>query len=135
MQKKRTFMSLNYNPHFGGSTGGWLYSAKSEAKYGIFWVSDKEQIFEMPTGGAAVMLKGLNLISLARKEQCLALGSQLRTMKINNYQIYCMFPCEEVQLVHPNDGVFPEKVNANRLPVGLFNYSIGMANSLNLKIN
>jgi photosystem I subunit 2 len=38
----------------------------------------KEQIFEMPTGGAAIMRNGENLLYLARKEQCLALGTQLR---------------------------------------------------------
>jgi photosystem I subunit 2 len=45
----------------------------------------KEQIFEMPTG-AAIMRNGENLLYLARKEQCLALGTQLRTFKINNYK-------------------------------------------------
>jgi photosystem I subunit 2 len=36
----------------------------------------------MPTGGAAIMRNGENLLYLARKEQCLALGTQLRTFKI-----------------------------------------------------
>jgi hypothetical protein len=44
----------------------------------ITWTSPKEQIFEMPTGGAAIMRNGENLLYLARKEQCLALGTQLR---------------------------------------------------------
>jgi hypothetical protein len=39
----------------------------------------------MPTG-AAIMRNGENLLYLARKEQCLALGTQLRTFKINNYR-------------------------------------------------
>lgn len=43
------------------------------------WESPKEQIFEMPTGGAAIMRKGPNLLKFARKEQCLALTTQLRT--------------------------------------------------------
>jgi hypothetical protein len=49
----------------------------------ITWTSPKEQIFEMPTGGAAIMRNGENLLYLARKEQCLALGTQLRTFKIS----------------------------------------------------
>jgi hypothetical protein len=39
----------------------------------------------MPTG-AAIMRNGENLLYLARKEQCLALGTQLRTFKISNYR-------------------------------------------------
>ena len=69
-------------PTFGGSTGGWLRAAETEEKYAITWSSKKEQIFEMPTGGAAIMHSGENLLYLARKEQCLALGTQLRTFKI-----------------------------------------------------
>jgi photosystem I subunit 2 len=45
----------------------------------------------MPTGGAAMMNEGENLLYLARKEQCLALGTQLRTKfkpKIEDYKIY-----------------------------------------------
>jgi photosystem I subunit 2 len=61
----------------------------------------------MPTG-AAIMRNGENLLYLARKEQCLALGTQLRTFKISNYKIY-IFPSGEVQYLHPKDGVFPEK--------------------------
>jgi photosystem I subunit 2 len=118
-------MKLNSSPRFGGSTGGWLNAAKIEEKYVILWTSSKEQVFEMPTGGAAVMLIGTNLICFARKEQCLALGTQLRTFKINDYKIYCIFPSEEMQLSHPKDGIFPEKVNPGRIPVGLRDFSIG----------
>ena len=78
-------MTLNLQtpfPTFGGSTGGWLRAAEVEEKYAITWTSLKEQIFEMPTGGAAIMRNGENLLYLARKEQCLALGSQLRTLKL-----------------------------------------------------
>jgi photosystem I subunit 2 len=57
----------------------------------------------MPTGGAAIMRNGENLLYLARKEQCLALGTQLRTFKINNYKIYRIFPSGEVQYLHPKD--------------------------------
>jgi photosystem I subunit II len=47
-------------PLFGGSTGGLLTKAEVEEKYAITWTSPKEQVFEMPTGGAAVMRSGKN---------------------------------------------------------------------------
>ncbi|MGA1626260.1 MAG: photosystem I reaction center subunit II, partial [Prochlorothrix sp.] len=81
------------------------------------WTSTKEQVFEMPTGGAATMNEGENLLYLARKEQCLALGRQLRTKfkpKMDNYKIYRVFPTGDVEYLHPKDGVFPEKVNEGR---------------------
>ena len=93
-------MSFNIetpSPIFGGSTGGWLRAAEIEEKYAITWTSPKEQIFEMPTGGAAIMRSGENLLYLARKEQCLALGMQLRTFKIQDYKIYRIFPSGAVQ--------------------------------------
>ena len=71
------------------------------------------------------MRKGENLLYLARKEQCLALGTQLRTFKINNYKIYRIFPSGEVQYLHPKDGVFPEKVNLGRIAVNSRPFSIG----------
>jgi photosystem I subunit II len=102
-------------PIFGGSTGGLLSKADVEEKYGITWTSAKEQVFEMPTGGAATMISGDNLLYLARKEQCLALGGQLRTkFKISNYKVYRVTPKGDTTLLHPNDGVFPEKVNPGR---------------------
>lgn len=114
-------------PKFGGSTGGLLTKAKVEEKYAITWTSPKEQVFELPTGGAAVMNQGDNLLYLARKEQCLALGGQqLRTkFKINNYKIYRIFPNGEIQYLHPADGVFPEKVNQGRPYVGKVDRNIG----------
>lgn len=115
----------SYSPIFGGSTGGWLRAAEVEEKYAITWTSPKEQTFEMPTGGAAVMLNDENLLYLARKEQCLALGTQLKTFKITDYKIYRIFPSGEVQFLHPKDGVFPEKVNPGRLSVGNRSFSIG----------
>lgn len=121
-------MTLNlqtFSPIFGGSTGGWLRAAEIEEKYVITWTSPKEQIFEMPTGGSAIMLQGDNLLYLARKEQCLALGTQLRTFKITDYKIYRLFPSGEIQYLHPKDGVFPEKVNPGRLSVGTREFSIG----------
>lgn len=114
------------SPTFGGSTGGWLKSAEVEEKYAITWTSSKEQIFEMPTGGAAIMRDGENLLYLARKEQCLALSYQLKTkLKISNFKIYRIFPSGEVQYLHPKDGVMPEKVNEGRQGIGNILHSIG----------
>ena len=113
------------SPTFGGSTGGWLRAAETEEKYAITWTSKKEQIFEMPTGGAAIMRSGENLLYLARKEQCLALGTQLRGFRINDYKIYRIFPSGEVQYLHPKDGVFPEKVNLGRTATNSREFSIG----------
>jgi photosystem I subunit 2 len=115
-------------PKFGGSTGGLLSAADREEKYAITWTSSKEQVFEMPTGGAAIMNEGENLLYLARKEQCLALGTQLRTKfkpKIEDYKIYRIYPNGEVQYLHPADGVFPEKVNEGREFHGKKDRSIG----------
>lgn len=115
-------------PKFGGSTGGLLSKALVEEKYAITWTSTKEQVFEMPTGGAATMNEGENLLYLARKEQCLALGAQLRTKfkpRIQDYKIYRIFPSGETQYLHPADGVFPEKVNEGREPVNKKDRKIG----------
>ena len=79
--------------------------------------------FEMPTSGAAIMQE--NLCTL-QKEQCLAIGVQLRTLfKISDYKIYRIFPNSEVQYLHPKDGVFPEKLNEGRVGVGNVDHSIG----------
>jgi photosystem I subunit 2 len=115
-------------PIFGGSTGGLLTKAQVEEKYAITWTSSKKQVFEMPTGGAAMMNEGDNLLYLARKEQCLALGTQLRTKfkpKIENYKVYRIFPSGEMQYLHPADGVFPEKVNEGRGAVNSVPRNIG----------
>jgi photosystem I subunit II len=113
-------------PLFGGSTGGLLSKADVEEKYAITWTSSKEQVFEMPTGGAAVMRSGENLLYLSRKEQCLALGTrQLRAKKITDYKIYRVLPNGETSLLHPSDGVFPEKVNEGREAVNSVPRSIG----------
>jgi len=63
-------------------------------------------VFEMPTGGSAIMRQGENLLELARKEYCIALGGQqLRTkFRITDYKIYRVYPME-VQYLHPADGV------------------------------
>ncbi len=115
-------------PIFGGSTGGLLTKASVEEKYAITWTSTAEQVFEMPTGGAAIMVNGENLVYLARKEQCLALGKQLRTKfkpKIEDYKIYRVFPDGSNEYLHPQDGVFPEKVNQGRQAVGTIDRNIG----------
>ena len=104
-------------PQSIGSTGGLLNSAETEEKYAITWSSSKSQAFELPTGGAAVMNEGDNLMYFARKEQCLALGTQLRTSfkpRIEDYKIYRIFPGGDTEFLHPKDGVFPEKVNEGR---------------------
>ncbi|ERN00816.1 hypothetical protein AMTRI_Chr03g45870 [Amborella trichopoda] len=113
------------SPIFGGSTGGLLRKAQVEEFYVITWDSPKEQIFEMPTGGAAIMREGPNLLKLARKEQCLALGTRLRSKYKIKYQFYRVFPNGEVQYLHPKDGVYPEKVNPGRQGVGLNFRSVG----------
>ncbi|MDS3860173.1 photosystem I reaction center subunit II [Thermosynechococcaceae cyanobacterium BACA0444] len=113
-------------PLYAGSTGGLLTKAEVEEKYAITWTSPKEQVFEMPTAGAAVMREGENLVYLARKEQCLALAAQqLKPRKINDYKIYRVFPDGESVLLHPKDGVFPEKVNAGRESINAVPRSIG----------
>lgn len=114
------------SPTFGGGTGGWLKAGETEEKYAMTWTGKEEKIFEMPTGGAAIMKKGENLIYFAKKEQCLALSSQLRTtFKISDYKIYRVFATGEVQYLHPKDGSFPEKVNAGRIGTNNVNHSIG----------
>merc|ERR1719262_641866 len=102
------------SPIFGGSTGGLMRKAQVEEFYVITWEAKKEQIFEMPSGGGAIMRQGPNLLKLARKEQCLALTTQLRTKFKTNACFYRVFPNGEVQYLHPADGVYPEKVNAGR---------------------
>ena len=121
-----------YFPEFGGSTGGWLQAAETEEKYVMTWtnsstkITPEENIFEMPTGGAAIMKQGPNLVYFARKEQCLALGKQLKSsFKINDYRIFRLLPNGEIQFLHPKDGVFPEKVNEGRTAVGKREFYIG----------
>jgi len=113
-------------PLFGGSTGGLLRKADVEEKYLITWTGKAGQVFEMPTGGAATMVAGTNVLTLARKEQCLALGAQLITnFKIKDYKVYRVLPGEDPVLIHPKDGVFPEKANAGRETVNKVDRTIG----------
>nr|YP_009296561.1 photosystem I subunit II [Apophlaea sinclairii]AOM65701.1 photosystem I subunit II [Apophlaea sinclairii] len=114
------------SPTFRGSTGGWLRAAETEEKYAITWISSKEQFFEMPTGGSAIMQADENLLYLSKKEQCLALASQLKTQyKISSFKIYRIFPNGEVQYLHPKDGTPPEKVKDTRKRVNSINHCIG----------
>ncbi|AFY69157.1 photosystem I protein PsaD [Thalassoporum mexicanum PCC 7367] len=112
-------------PVWGGSTGGLLGSASTEEKYLITWTSKKEQVFEMPTAGAATMHAGANILSFAKKEQALALGTQLRKFKITDYRISREFPNGDTVHLHPKDGVFPERVNEGREQVGTKMRKIG----------
>ena len=115
-------------PIFGGSTGGLLSAAEREEKYVITWSSAKEQAFEMPTGGVAIMNEGENMLYLALKEQCLALSRQLKTKfkpRITDYKIYRVLPTGETTYLHPADGVVPEKVNEGRDYHGKKDRSIG----------
>jgi photosystem I subunit 2 len=102
------------SPIFKGSTGGLLRKAQVEEFYVITWDAKKEQIFEAPSGSAAIMRQGPNLLKLARKEQCLALTSQLRTKFKTDACFYRVFPDGEVQYIHPADGTYPEKVKKGR---------------------
>lgn len=127
----RTIMKETVNfdipsPIFKGSTGGWLRAAETEEKYAITWTSQEKQFFEMPIGGSAIMQADENLLYLSKKEQCLALASQLKIQyKISNYKIYRIFPNGEVQFLHPKDGTPPEKVKDSRESVGKIDHSIG----------
>ncbi len=71
------------------------------------------------------MREGPNLLKLARKEQCMALLSQLRTKFKLDGRVYRVFPSGEVQYLHPKDGVYPEKVNKGRVGVNNNMRSIG----------
>ena len=103
-------------PMFEGGTGGYM-SRSTRERHAITWTSKDQIKFEMPTGGYAIMNKGENLCYFRKKEQCIALGKQLRKMKIENYKIYRLKKDGTVIFMHPADGVFPEKVNKGRVQV------------------
>ena len=75
----------------------------------------------------------------ARKEQCLALGTQLRTKfkpRIEDYKIYRIYPGGDTEFLHPKDGVFSEKVNEGRPMVGHNARRIGQnVNPANIKFS
>ncbi|KAL0308142.1 UNVERIFIED_CONTAM: Photosystem I reaction center subunit II, chloroplastic [Sesamum calycinum] len=58
---------------------GLLRKAQVEEFYVITWDSSKEQMFEMPTGRLAIMRQGPQLAETDPEEQCLALGTRLRS--------------------------------------------------------
>mmetsp|Transcript_65010 Transcript_65010/g.167327 ORF Transcript_65010/g.167327 Transcript_65010/m.167327 type:complete len:294 (-) Transcript_65010:24-905(-) len=103
-------------PAYMGSAGGYMSRATRE-RHAITWTAKEEAAFEMPTGGYAIMNKGENLCYFRKKEQCIALGKQLRKSKIENYKIYRLAKDGTVTFMHPADGVFPEKVNKGRVQV------------------
>ncbi len=72
---------LGQVPKFIQSTGGMPPLAFVDERYGITWTSQEERGFELPTGGAALMHEGANVMYFARKEQCLALSRQLKKLK------------------------------------------------------
>ena len=72
-----TLDSQIQTPLFGGSTGGWLRAAQIEEKYAITWSSSKSQIFEMPTGGAAIMRTGQNSFVLSAKRTMLSVRNTI----------------------------------------------------------
>ena len=126
--------ATNYFPEFGGSTGGWLQAAETEEKYVMTWTNNnksskfEDNIFEMPTGGAAIMNVGANLLHLATKEQCLALGKQLQTKFepiIESYKVYRVFPDGNAQLLYPIDGVASEVAKEGRSYAGKVDRKIG----------
>ena len=103
-------------PMFEGGTGGYM-SKSTRERHAITWTAKEQVKFEMPTEGYAIMNKGENLCYFRKKEQCIALGTQLRKMKIENYKIYRLKKDGTVIFMHPADGVFPEKVNKGRVQV------------------
>ena len=103
-------------PMFEGNTGGYM-SKSTRERHAITWTAKDQIKFEMPTGGYGIMNKGENLCYFRKKEQCIALGKQLRKMKIENYKIYRLKKDGTVIFMHPADGVFPEKVNKGRVQV------------------
>jgi len=118
---------------FGGGTGGLLSKAFTEEMYIMTWNNPgKEAVFEMPTGGAATMNAGQNMIYLARKEHGIALGTALRSkFKVKDYRIFRSVPSGEIQLLHPADGVFPEKANPGRVGANQIPGAIGSADAYN----
>ena len=89
-----------------------------EEFYVLTWENPGAEVpFEMPTGGTAIMRAGPNLLKLARKEQALALLTQLKAKnKVKVGNIYRLLPSGETQHLHPKDGTVPERVNAGRAP-------------------
>jgi len=111
-------------PMYMGSAGGYM-SRSTKERHAITWTAKEEAPIELPTGVDAIMNKGENLCYFRKKEQCLAVGKQLRKMKIENYKIYRIAKDGTVTFMHPADGVFPEKVNKGRVQVNGRPFNIG----------
>jgi len=82
---------------FSGQTPiRWQHRLTNEgagSRKSITWTSPKEQVFEMPTGGSAIMRQQKTSWNWP-KEYCIALGGQqLRTkFRITDYKIYRVYP-------------------------------------------
>ena len=112
-------------PIFEGSTGGWLRAAKKEARYAIKWSSKKEQIFELPTGGAAIMRGGDNVMYFS--PQGAMPGARHAAADVQDHGLPHLPDLRDGrgQFLHAKDGVFPEKSNEGRISVGKQEFSIG----------
>jgi photosystem I subunit 2 len=97
---------------------------KIQEKYVICWRSSKEHVFELPTGGTALMRKGENILYFSRKEQCLALIPLFKIFKVTDLICFRFFRNCEIQYLYPKDGMIPDKVNAGRLLVNYVPNSI-----------
>ena len=84
---QKTCLSLPSSPCLRAALVDYM-SRSTRERHAITWTSKDQIKFEMPTGGYAIMNKGENLCYFRKKEQCIALGKQLRKMKIENYKIY-----------------------------------------------
>ncbi|KAL0393079.1 UNVERIFIED_CONTAM: Photosystem I reaction center subunit II, chloroplastic [Sesamum radiatum] len=113
------------SPIFSGSTGGLLRKAQVEEFYVITWDSSKEQMFEMPTGGVAIMRQGPQLAETDPERAVSGAGDEAEIQVQDQVPVYKCFPNGEVQYLHPKDGVYPEKVNPGRTGVGQNMRSIG----------
>jgi len=111
-------------PLYMGAAGGYMSRATKE-RHAITWTAKSEEIIDFPTGVPAIMNKGENLAYFRKKEQCIAVGKELRKMKIENYKIYRIAKDGTVTFLHPADGVFPEKVNKGRVQVNGRPFTIG----------
>lgn len=109
---------------YTGNTGGLLRPLVASGRYyELIWTAEKEMIFEIPTGGAYLMREGTNLLQFAKKEQCYAVGKELRTKfriisserRMSDYE-GCFF-------AKPINA--SEKVEKDRVGVGNVSRSIG----------
>ena len=129
MYYARIFNSkMNYGlfillPSFSGNTGGYLSSACQEEHYLIKWYSIDNQIIELPTGGSALMRKGENILYFAKKEQCLAICRQLRTLfKIVDSLIFKRGSATSMKLSQDSPNTTDRKTLAFDTPAGKDRY-------------